>query len=63
MYQKENSINIEIIDNGIGFDNETAKKGMGIQNIQHRLKMSGIKGELFSAPHEGVKVRLTLSVD
>ena len=62
LYQKENSINIEIIDNGIGYDNDTAKKGMGIQNIQHRLKMSGIKGELLSAPNQGVKVRLTLSV-
>lgn len=63
IYQKDTLIIIEIIDNGIGFNKETAQKGMGIQNIQHRLKMSGIKGELLSAPNEGVKVRLTLSVD
>jgi signal transduction histidine kinase len=63
IYHKDNGINIEIIDNGIGFDSQTAQKGMGIHNIQHRLKMSGIKGEFISAPNHGVKVKLTLSVD
>jgi signal transduction histidine kinase len=56
MYKTESDIIIEISDDGIGFEIEKVEKGLGIQNIQHRMKMSNIKGNLISSPNNGSKL-------
>lgn len=49
---------IEIEDNGVGFDQEKVKFGLGLQNIQHRMKMSKIKGDVVSEIGRGTKIIL-----
>ena len=56
-----NDITISISDNGIGFDEETVLKGLGIQNVQHRIKMANIKGELKSTLGKGTELKLVIN--
>ncbi|MBM3185083.1 MAG: response regulator [Bacteroidetes bacterium] len=49
---------IEIEDNGVGFDQEKVKFGLGLQNIQYRMKMSKIKGDVVSEIGKGTKIIL-----
>jgi PAS domain S-box-containing protein len=51
-------IYIEIEDDGIGFDVKKVKLGLGLQNIQYRLKMSKIKGDISSEINKGSKIIL-----
>lgn len=51
-------IYIEIEDDGVGFDVKKVKLGLGLQNIQHRLKMSKIKGDVSSEIGKGSKIIL-----
>lgn len=51
-------IQIEVEDDGIGFDSEKIKVGLGLQNIQHRMKMSRIKGDFVSELGKGSKIVL-----
>jgi PAS domain S-box-containing protein len=51
-------IYIEIEDDGIGFDVKKVKLGLGLQNIQYRLKMSKIKGDVSSEINKGSKIIL-----
>lgn len=61
MEKSSDQIFISLEDNGIGFDIETAQTGMGMQNIQYRMKMSNIKCEYNSKIGKGVKVRMTIN--
>ena len=61
MEKSSDQIFISLEDNGIGFDIETAQSGMGMQNIQYRMKMSNIKCEYNSKIGKGVKVRMTIN--
>jgi len=61
MEKSSDQIFISLEDNGIGFDIETAQTGMGMQNIQYRMKMSNIKCEYNSKIGTGVKVRMTIN--
>ena len=61
MEKSSDQIFISLEDNGIGFDIESAQTGMGMQNIQYRMKMSNIKCEYNSKIGKGVKVRMTIN--
>jgi two-component system sensor histidine kinase UhpB len=61
MEKSSDQIFISLEDNGIGFDIETAQTGMGMQNIQYRMKMSNINCEYNSKIGTGVKVRMTIN--
>jgi signal transduction histidine kinase len=61
MYKAESDIIIEISDDGIGFELEKVEKGLGIQNLQHRMKMSNIKGNLISSPNNGSKLIIQIN--
>lgn len=61
MEKSSDQIFISLEDNGIGFDIEKAQTGMGMQNIQYRMKMSNIKCEYNSKIGKGVKVRMTIN--
>ena len=61
MEKSSDQIFISLEDNGIGFDIEKAQTGMGMQNIQYRMKMSNIKCEYNSKIGTGVKVRMAIN--
>lgn len=52
----DNEILITISDDGIGFDMEKVEKGLGLQNLQHRMKMSKINGRMESDSSQGSKL-------
>lgn len=52
---------ITISDDGVGFDMENVDKGLGLQNLQHRMKMSNIKGQIQSAPGQGAKLQMRIN--
>ena len=57
----ESEILITISDDGVGFDMEKVEKGLGLQNLQHRMKMSNIKGRMESIPGQGSKLIMQIS--
>ena len=61
MEKSSDQIFISLEDNGIGFDIETAQSGMGMQNIQYRMKMSNINCEYNSKIGKGVKVKMIIN--
>jgi signal transduction histidine kinase len=52
---------IKVSDDGVGFENEKVMKGLGIQNIQHRMKMANIHGEIQSSPGKGASLSMILN--
>lgn len=48
-------------DNGIGFNKNDAKKGLGIQNLEHRIKLGKLLGELDSKQGEGTELKLIMN--
>jgi len=61
MYKTESDIVIVVSDDGIGFEIEKVEKGLGIQNLYHRMKMSTIKGILESSPNQGSKLTIQIN--
>ena len=57
----ESEILITISDDGLGFDMEKVEKGLGLQNLQHRMKMSNIKGKMESVLGLGSKLLMRIS--
>jgi signal transduction histidine kinase len=55
------NIIISISDDGIGFDEENVRKGLGIQNVQHRIKMANIKGDFKSTLGNGAELKLIIN--
>ncbi|MBI5858124.1 MAG: PAS domain S-box protein [Sphingobacteriales bacterium] len=52
----ENYISLKIADNGIGFDPQTVKKGIGLENIKRRTEVFSGKLNIHSAPGRGCEV-------
>ena len=57
------SITVEIIDDGRGFDtrSEAARYGLGLKNMQHRAAILNARLEIESAPNVGCVIRATVS--
>jgi signal transduction histidine kinase len=56
-------VSLAVSDNGRGFDVPTAKKGMGLSGIQHRINALGGKVNIVSAPGRGTKTTIEISVE
>jgi signal transduction histidine kinase len=56
---KSAPLNIEIHDNGKGFNPEIASTGSGLKNIHHRCQLIGVSAELISSPGKGTHWKLT----
>lgn len=58
------AVTLELQDDGIGFDPETARHagGMGLRGIEERVRQLGGACELESAPHQGTRLRVTIPV-
>ncbi|MEY4573796.1 MAG: hypothetical protein RLZ10_3102, partial [Bacteroidota bacterium] len=57
----EHEVLIVVSDDGVGFDNEKVIKGLGIQNIQHRIKMANIRGEIQSSLGNGAILKMAIN--
>ena len=53
-------IHIEIVDDGIGFDVKKTKGGIGLKNMQERIKM--IHGEIDIVSQKGKGTQISLLV-
>ena len=60
--QHQNQILMTVEDNGKGFDLAQASNGMGLHNIQTRVKLLKGSVQLESAPNEGTSVNIELRV-
>ena len=56
----EDKINIEITDNGIGFDKNNSINGNGLNNMQKRIEEIGASFELISGLDKGTKISIKL---
>jgi len=59
-YQNDNKIQFEIIDDGVGFDDAKAKKGIGLKNIRARIKE--LNGKLIFTTSKGKGTNINISV-
>ncbi len=57
---EKNKIEISASDNGVGFDMEKVQKGLGLENINYRINMSGVQGEFSSEIGKGTAINLIL---
>lgn len=51
---------IVISDNGVGFDLESNRAGIGLQSMEHRMNMAGIRGKVTSELGKGTSVELRI---
>lgn len=59
---KDHNIILEIADNGKGFDQSLAVRGLGITNIFSRAESFGGKAELITSPDNGCTITVTIPV-
>ena len=62
MRQSENRVQLELSDDGRGFDpaGTLATPGIGLKNMRERVELLGGQFELHSAPGQGTTFLLTL---
>ena len=56
----DKSVNIYYFDNGIGFNMNHIKKGIGLNNIESRVNLLGGNTTIYSAQNEGISVKIEL---
>lgn len=59
----DNHLVLEIKDDGIGFDLNATKQGIGLQNIQERAKTINANLEIISEPNEGTIIKLKAKIE
>lgn len=57
---QEDNLVLHIADNGVGFDMNTVKKGIGIANMRRRAALFGGKALISSAPGKGCEVQVLI---
>ena len=55
---EQHAFHVTILDNGIGFDERTVKKGQGLKSLRERTEQIGGALEIISSPGRGTRVRL-----
>jgi signal transduction histidine kinase len=60
----ENSVSLEMIDDGLGFDMKTADQsgGFGLQGIKERVQRLGGSQEIESTPMEGTRLKVKVPI-
>lgn len=57
---KNNKIKMRIADNGVGFDVNAAKGGIGLSNIRRRVELFSGKLDIFSSPGNGCELEIDI---
>lgn len=60
LHLQNNWIRLEIKDDGVGFDPERIKRGLGLSNIYERARLYDGKVRLSAAPGEGCSIVVTI---
>jgi signal transduction histidine kinase len=60
---KNNKIKMHIADDGVGFDINSVKAGIGISNMRRRVKLYNGELEVFTAPGEGCELNIEIPLD
>ena len=61
LHQTQNSVQLKMIDNGVGFDVEAARKiSYGLKNMEDRVSDMAGSFQMISAPKQGVTMTVTL---
>jgi len=62
--QEASSVILEIVDDGVGFDPDTAREtgGLGLRGMEERVAQLGGRLDLFTAPGAGTKVRTEVAL-
>lgn len=58
--QSENKLNMDVIDNGVGFSSDSRKKGIGMMNMRRRVELLSGNFEITSAPGQGCKISVQI---
>jgi signal transduction histidine kinase len=53
---------LSICDDGIGFDTSKKADGIGIQNIQQRVKLLNGKFSMYSNPHTATSINVAIPI-
>ena len=56
----DNSLHVQVIDNGRGFDPETKRKGIGISNMINRVESFNGTLDIISSPGSGCKIEIRI---
>jgi PAS domain S-box-containing protein len=59
----ENSIQLHVEDNGVGFNPKTVKRGIGLENISRRTEVFNGRMQLRSAPGQGCKLLVEIPLE
>jgi len=59
----ENSIQLHVEDNGVGFNPKTIKRGIGLENISRRTEVFNGRMQLRSAPGQGCKLLVEIPLE
>jgi PAS domain S-box-containing protein len=54
------SVHLKILDNGVGFDTTVKSKGIGLRNIDNRVKFQKGKATIISSPGEGCSLEVSI---
>ncbi len=60
---EENTVIIEVADEGVGFAPDSVKRGFGLYSLKDRLSMLNGDMEIISAPSDGTVVLLSVPLD
>lgn len=58
----DQTISLQIKDNGIGFDVSAKKEGIGLENIRRRVQMLNGKFEIYSFPGGGCEINVEIPI-
>ncbi len=60
--QQKKLLKLKIVDNGVGFDEQTVVRGNGLKNIRNRASKMGAHLVLASSPGKGTTMELTSNI-
>ena len=63
LFPEEGQVELIVSDDGIGFDPETVKKGMGLENMRSRTALLNGKFDIIAAPGKGTKIKVVLPIN
>lgn len=58
-----NTVLVQVIDNGRGFDPESKRNGIGITNMINQAEFFNGKIDIFSQPGHGCRIRTNIPID
>ncbi len=60
--ENDNGLEVNIIDDGVGFETENNNKGYGLKNMDARVKNIGGKLQIFSGLKQGTKIKINIPI-